>query len=176
MSWISRIVILLFITPTLADYQWQDQLSNTREDWQKYVRSPPSEIVRPVRVLGKYTRGNVTNPDGLLTGKGSTILTRSASAQNTTWALGTSPSDVAPAIVVDWGQNIAGFLSIDFGGSFNTTPGLPGIRLAFSETLQFLSDVSDFSRSNNVSYPSRCIAPLPTNRNREKQSLQEAIR
>ncbi len=174
MSWIPRIALLLFVSPTLADYQWQDQLSSTREDWQKYVRSPPREIVRPVRVLGNYTRGNVTNPDGLLTGKGSTVLTRSASAQNTTWALGADPSDVAPAIVVDWGQNIAGFLSIDFGRSYNTTPGLPGIRLAFSETLQFLSDVSDFSRSDNVSCASVCVARLT--KRREKQSLQEAIR
>ncbi|KAL5328119.1 hypothetical protein ACEPPN_005827 [Leptodophora sp. 'Broadleaf-Isolate-01'] len=146
-----RVFILLFITPTLAEYQWQDQL-NAREDWQKYVRSPPNEIVRPVRVLGKYTRGNVTNPEGLLTGKGSTTLTRDATAQNTTWAHA-SPSDIAPAIVVDFGQNIAGLLSIKFGGAYNTTPGLPGIRLAFSETLQFLSDLSDFSRSNNVSCP-----------------------
>ncbi|PVH79245.1 glycoside hydrolase family 78 protein [Cadophora sp. DSE1049] len=142
-----RIFILLFITPILADYAWQDQL-NAREDWQKYVRSPPTNIVRPVRVLGEYTRGNVTNPEGLLTGNGSTILTRNGTAQNTTWAFA-DPYDIAPAIVFDFGQNIAGLLSIKFGGAYNTTHGLPGIRLAFSETLQFLGDLSDFSRSNN---------------------------
>ena len=146
-----RISILLFITPILADYAWQDQL-NAREDWQKYIRSPPTNTVRPVRVLGEFTRGNVTNPEGLLTGKGSTILTRNGTAQDTTWAYA-DPYDIPPAIVVDFGQNIAGLLSINFGGAYNTTRGLPGIRLAFSETLQFLSDLSDFSRSNNVSCP-----------------------
>lgn len=146
-----RIFIILFISPVLADYSWQDRL-NAREDWQKYIRAPPTNIVRPVRVLGEYTRGNVTNPEGLLTGKGSTLLARNGTAQNTTWAFA-DPYDIPPAIVIDFGQNIAGLLSIKFGGAYNTTPGLPGIRLAFSETLQFLSDLSDFSRSNNVGYP-----------------------
>jgi hypothetical protein len=132
-------------------YQGQTQLSQLAneapDDWQKYVRSPPSRIVRPVRVIANYTQGNVTNPDGLLTGKGSTLLTRTAPASNAT---STAP-DAGPTIVVDFGQNIAGFLSISFGGSYNMTPGRPGIRLAFSETLEYLAQyTSDFSRSYNV--------------------------
>lgn len=141
--------MILLVAPTIA-YKWHDQLASTQDDWQKYVRSPAYKVVRPAHVLGDYTRGNVTNPNGLLTGMGATILSRNASNENTT-AAGTDPSDVAPAVVVDWGQNIVGFLSINFGESFNTTAGLPGIRLAFSETLQFLGDLSDFSRSDNVS-------------------------
>ncbi|CZT12311.1 related to alpha-L-rhamnosidase A [Rhynchosporium agropyri] len=137
LSW-TRVFTLLVISPTLADYHYQTQL-NRQDDWQKYIRSPPNELVRPVRVLGNYTRGNVTNPDGLVTGKELTLLTRRATAQ----------SDITPVIVVDFGQNIAGLLSINFGGAYSTSRGLPGIRLAFSETLQFLSNVSDFSRSNN---------------------------
>jgi hypothetical protein len=53
-----------------------------------------------------------------------------------------------PAVVVDFGQVVAGFLSITFAGASSNNP---GIRLAFSETIQYLTDVSDFSRSNNVS-------------------------
>lgn len=55
-------------------------------------------------------------------------------------------------IVVDFGQNVAGYLSIKFAGASNSTPGLPGIRLAFSETIQYgyLTNFSDFSRSDNV--------------------------
>lgn len=137
-----------FIRSARADpssYGWQDVLSSdAAPDWQKYVRSPPNQIVRPVAVLTNYTQGNVTNPDGLLTGKGATTFTR------TNVSAGTE-KDVPPTIVVDFGQNVVGVLSIKFDGaqSFNNTPGLPGIRLAFSETLQYLTNVSDFSRSYN---------------------------
>jgi hypothetical protein len=148
-SFIALIFTIDLTAAAPSPYQWQQRLGNTSpDDWKKYVRSPPSEIVHPARVLSQYTQGNVTNPDGLLTGKGSTILTRSAPQSNTTYAYAAGPPP--PTIVVDWGQNIAGFLSISFGGSYNSTPGLPGIRLAFSETLQYLTDTSDFSRSYNV--------------------------
>lgn len=140
--------IVLVFTPFIrADsYQWQDSLnSDAAPDWQKYVRSPANQIIRPVAVLTNYTQGNVTNPNGLLTGKGLTTFTRTNGSAGT-------EKDVPPTIVVDFGQNIVGVLSIKFAGahSFNSTPGLPGIRLAFSETLQFLTNVSDFSRSYNV--------------------------
>lgn len=155
----SFIILVLGIKPTVAAtaYQWQSPLGSTSPgDWQKYVRSPSNRVVRPARVIADYTQGNVTNPDGLLLpGKGLTILTRAAPATSSaTYAYGARPSDIPPTIVVDFGQNIAGILSINFGGAYNTTPGLPGIRLAFSETLEYLTDVSDFSRSYNVSLES----------------------
>lgn len=132
--------------PAPASYQLQQSISNSAApDWQKYVRASSSNIIRPSAILANYTQGNVTNPEGLLTGKGATTFTR------TTASAGTE-KDVPPTIVVDFGQNTVGVLSINFGGasSFNNTPGLPGIRLAFSETLEFLTNVSDFSRSYNV--------------------------
>ena len=154
---IRSFIILIFgvsLTAATTAYQWQSQLGNASpDDWQKYVRSPSNRIVHPARVIANYTQGNVTNPDGLLTGKGSTILTRAAPPpSNSTYAYGAQPSDIPPTIVVDFGQNIAGILSINFGGAYNSTPGLPGIRLAFSETLEYLTNVSDFSRSYNVSF------------------------
>jgi hypothetical protein len=129
--------------PAPASNANQIQLGSSGEDdWQKYVRSPSTQIIHPTSIVANYTQGNVTNPDGLLTGHGTTILTRSNSS-----------SASIPTIVVDFGQNIAGYLSIKFGGAYNSTPGLPGIRLAFSESIQYgyLTDVSDFSRSDNVS-------------------------
>lgn len=54
---------------------------------------------------------------------------------------------VTPTIVVDFGINVVGFPQISFGGASSNSP---GIRLAFSETLQYLSETSDFSRSDNV--------------------------
>jgi hypothetical protein len=132
--------------------QWKNEVASasTSDSWQQYVRSPPSREIQPVSVLSNYTQGNVTNPNGLLTPGGEpTILTRPAPTNTS----GSSP-DVTPVIVLDFGQNIAGYLSINFAGASNSTPGLPGIRLAFSETIAYgyLTNVSDFSRSDNVGY------------------------
>ena len=129
-----------------APYEGQTQLTpESPDDWQKYVRSPPNRIVHPTRIVANYTQGNITNPQGLLTGKGSTLFTRTQSSN-------TAFPDLAPTVVVDFGQNIAGYLSISFGGSYNSTPGRPGIRLAFSETLEYLTGTSDFSRGYNVRF------------------------
>ncbi|KFZ02232.1 hypothetical protein V500_00340 [Pseudogymnoascus sp. VKM F-4518 (FW-2643)] len=59
---------------------------------------------------------------------------------------GIVPGRVAPAVVLDFGKVVVGKLSINFAGASTNNP---GIRLAFSETTQYLSDLSDFSRSNN---------------------------
>lgn len=154
----SFLLLLYKIYPAAAQgsaSQWQSNLktwSSSSPSWQKYVRSPPTTTIRPSKVLSQYTVGNVKNPDGLVSGNGPTVLTRSPSAAANETAANHSIADVTPSIVVDWGQNIAGFVSITFAGASNSTPGLPGIRLAFSETLQYLTNVSDFSRSDNVSF------------------------
>lgn len=54
---------------------------------------------------------------------------------------------VTPIIVVDFGINVVGFPQISFGGASSNSP---GVRVAFSETLEYLTDISDFSRSDNV--------------------------
>ena len=140
-------------SPVAGLSQWQTPLSKPSSNWQKYVRSPKTQIIQPIAIVSNLTGGNVTNPDGLLKGgSGVTIFTRPDPA-NATWAVGQSPPDITPVIVVDFGQNVAGFLSINFAGASNSTPGLPGIRLAFSESIQYgyLTNYSDFSRSYNVS-------------------------
>src|SRR4051812_2119877 len=60
--------------------------------WHKYIRAPPSRLVSPVRILPEYTRGNVSNADKLVTGRGVTTLTRF------------SPDADIPTVVVDFGQ------------------------------------------------------------------------
>jgi hypothetical protein len=112
--------------------------NNQGESWYKYVGASPSRTIYPSRILTQYTRGNVTNAKALLHDTGLTILTRNNSSSR------------EPTIVIDFGQNTAGLLQIEFTGSTNFTRGRPGLRLAYSETLQFLSDRSDFSRSYNV--------------------------
>jgi hypothetical protein len=139
--------------PAPPAYQLQQLgfASSSPDEWQKYIRSPSTQIIHPVAIVANHTQGNVTNPDGLLTGHGKTILTGPAPRSD-----GSSAAESIPSIVVDFGQNIAGYISIKFGGAYNSTPGLPGIRLAFSESVQYgyLTEVSDFSRSDNVLCPS----------------------
>ncbi|KAJ5716831.1 hypothetical protein N7488_002477 [Penicillium malachiteum] len=55
-----------------------------------------------------------------------------------------------PSLVFDFGQNVVGILSINFAGSSNSSEGFPGLKLAFSETQQYLTNVSDFTRSDNM--------------------------
>lgn len=136
--------------PATPAYQLQSPLGfSSPDNWQKYIRSPSTQIIHPVSIISNYTQGNVTNPEGLLAGHGIITLTRPAPGSN-----GSSAAETMPTIVLDFGQNIVGYLSIKFGGAYNSTPGLPGIRLAFSESIQYgyLTDVSDFSRSDNASF------------------------
>ncbi|KAG0645590.1 hypothetical protein D0Z07_8650 [Hyphodiscus hymeniophilus] len=156
-SFIASLVMIMPViaTPTPASPAYQLQQlgsSSSSDDWQKYIRSPSAQIIYPQSIVVNGTLGNVTNADGLLTGHGKTILTRPAPEN------GSAADSSIPTIIVDFGQNIPGYLSIKFGGAYNSTPGLPGIRLAFSESIQYgyLTDVSDFSRSDNIavkSYP-----------------------
>jgi hypothetical protein len=57
-------------------------------------------------------------------------------------------ANVPPSVVVDFGKVVVGYLNIDFSGATNNKP---GVQLAFSETTEFLTSVSDFTRSDNVS-------------------------
>jgi Bacterial alpha-L-rhamnosidase 6 hairpin glycosidase domain/Bacterial alpha-L-rhamnosidase C-terminal domain/F5/8 type C domain len=51
-----------------------------------------------------------------------------------------------PNVVVDFGKVVAGYPRISFTG---TSTNHPGVRLAFSESTQYLSNRSDFTRSDN---------------------------
>ncbi|KAI0455752.1 Six-hairpin glycosidase-like protein [Xylaria acuta] len=128
--------------PSLVSALWPvafPTLAQGEPSWQQYVRSPPSNIVRPKTVLSNYTKGNVRDADGLITGAATTVLTRASS------------SDETPTLVVDFGQNVVGQLLLEFAGSANgTSQGFPGIRLAFSEALEYLTDRSDYTRSDRA--------------------------
>ncbi|KAI8635000.1 glycoside hydrolase family 78 protein [Xylariaceae sp. FL1651] len=106
--------------------------------WQQYVRAPNSTIVRPATILSDYTQGDITDAEGLVTGAATTVLNRAASSNQTT------------TLVIDFGQNVVGQLLLEFAGSTNGSQGNPGIRLAFSESLEYLTDRSDFTRSDNA--------------------------
>ncbi|EHK20537.1 glycoside hydrolase family 78 protein [Trichoderma virens Gv29-8] len=107
--------------------------------WHRFARSPVSKVVRPIGIVSDSTIGNVSNPNGLIDRRSPTVLSRS------------NEDDLLPTVVVDFGQNMVGILSIEFSGSQNTSIGLPGLRLAFSETMEYLTNRSDFTRSDNAS-------------------------
>lgn len=111
---------------------------DTDASWHRYVRSPVSNIVKPVGIVSDGTIGNVSRPNGLVDGRGPTILSRN------------DEGDLLPTVVVDFGQNVVGILSLEFSGSQNVSAGLPGLRLAFSETMEYLTNRSDFTRSDNA--------------------------
>ena len=105
----------------------------TGSSWEKYVVGPSDRYVLPVHIVS--THGNVTNADGLLPGGDDpTVLSRPLS------------SDEAPVIIVDFGLNTVGYLGLAFA---NASENIPGLRIAFSETLEFLTNRSDFTRSDN---------------------------
>ncbi|MDT4911195.1 MAG: hypothetical protein QOC66_323 [Pseudonocardiales bacterium] len=51
-----------------------------------------------------------------------------------------------PSVTVDFGKVVVGYPQVDFADASTNNP---GVRLAFSETTQYLTDTSDFSRSYN---------------------------
>ncbi|KAI1413545.1 glycoside hydrolase family 78 protein [Hypoxylon sp. FL1857] len=106
--------------------------------WHQYVRAPSSNVVKPKVILDSYTSGTITNPEGLVTGSGVTTFTREGNGAE------------IPTVVLDFGQNIVGLLEIDFASSTNASDGFPGLRLYFSESLEFLTNRSDFTRSDNA--------------------------
>jgi hypothetical protein len=62
---------------------------------------------------------------------------------NEVWP-GVVPDEPIASVTLDFGQVVVGYPKFDFAGSSGTRA---GIRLAFSESQQYLSDVSDYSRS-----------------------------
>jgi hypothetical protein len=62
---------------------------------------------------------------------------------NEVWP-GIVPDEPVPSVTLDFGQVVVGYPKFDFAGSSGVHP---GIRLAVSESQQYLRDVSDYSRS-----------------------------
>ncbi|WP_042405028.1 alpha-L-rhamnosidase-related protein [Streptacidiphilus carbonis] len=64
---------------------------------------------------------------------------------NEVWPGPVAADPPAPSITLDFGKVVVGYPRISFAGASGNSP---GVRLAFSETLQYLSDRSDFTRSD----------------------------
>lgn len=159
--------LLLSLFPCAAGSQHTS--SEATSSWQRYVRAPPSRLVRPKAILSQYTQGSVVNPEGLLTGTESpTLLLRSSDGSGNVSSSSSTAATIAPTLVIDFGQNVVGLPVIDFAGATNASSagggggdGLPGLRLTFSESLEFLGNRSDFTRSDHAEGVSKqVLSPL----------------
>jgi len=63
---------------------------------------------------------------------------------NEVWP-GLVPVEQPPSVTLDFGKVVAGYTKLDFAGASDNHP---GVRLAFSESTQYLTDRSDFTRSD----------------------------
>ena len=104
-----------------------------KPDWQRYVLAPPTRQVPPAAVLA--TSGDVANATAALTqGGGAARLTRRTTGDEA-------------VLDLDFGKVVAGRLEIGFAAASDPPP---GVRVAFSESRQYLGPRSDFSRSDYV--------------------------
>ncbi|WP_405834297.1 alpha-L-rhamnosidase C-terminal domain-containing protein [Streptomyces sp. NBC_01176] len=65
---------------------------------------------------------------------------------NEVWPAAVAPVEV-PSVTVDFGKVVVGYPRIRFASASTDSP---GVRVAFSETRQFLTDRSDFTRSDQA--------------------------
>ncbi|MFE4722795.1 alpha-L-rhamnosidase C-terminal domain-containing protein, partial [Streptomyces sp. NPDC056728] len=65
---------------------------------------------------------------------------------NEVWPEAVDPI-VAPSVTLDFGKVVVGYPKVTFASASGNNP---GVRLAFSETLQFLTDRSDFTRNDQA--------------------------
>ncbi|WP_392668334.1 alpha-L-rhamnosidase C-terminal domain-containing protein [Streptomyces sp. LN785] len=65
---------------------------------------------------------------------------------NEVWPEAVDPV-VAPSVTIDFGKVVVGYPKVDFASASDNHP---GVRLAFSETLQYLTERSDFTRSDQA--------------------------
>ncbi|MFB7993026.1 alpha-L-rhamnosidase C-terminal domain-containing protein [Streptomyces sp. NPDC056002] len=112
-------------------------------DWRKVATVTGNSVVqRAVRfdapVSTARVRITVTSAQDL----GQGVFTRI----NEVWPEAVDPV-VAPSVTIDFGKVVVGYPKIDFASASGNRP---GVRLAFSETLQFLTDRSDFTRNDQA--------------------------
>jgi hypothetical protein len=122
----------MLFTPLIFACVAAPALAIPQANWHQYVRAPSSTTVYPKKVLS--TQGNVTNAQALIQNHGVATLSRPKT------------SDTIPYIELDFGINIVGFPKISFAGASDN---LPGVRVSFSESTEYLSNASDFTRSDN---------------------------
>ncbi|MGW7610421.1 alpha-L-rhamnosidase-related protein [Streptomyces sp. NPDC054766] len=109
--------------------------------WQKVATVADNDVIqRAVPFAAKVSTTKVR-----VTGTGVQDTPRGAFTRvNEVWPEPVAPV-VAPSVTVDFGKVVVGYPRVRFTSASDNSP---GVRLAFSETQQFLTDRSDFTRSD----------------------------
>jgi hypothetical protein len=111
-------------------------------DWQPYVLAPSSHTVQPVSVLHAYTRGGgiTGNPNAVL-GHGGTVRLTSTG--------GTTDS---PLLIIDFGKEVAGQVSVQVTGS---SAARPVLHACFSESQEEMA-LSPTQNDGEAAYAPGC--------------------
>jgi hypothetical protein len=111
-------------------------------DWQPYVLAPSGHTVRPARVLAAYPRsGSITGNTSAVLGRGGTVRLTSTG--------GTSSS---PLLIIDFGKEVAGNVSVQVTGASATRPTL---HACFSESREEMA-LSPTQNSGESAYAPGC--------------------
>ena len=121
---------------TAASYQPQ------QGDWQPYVLAPSSHTVKPASVLAAYPRS------GTITGKPTAVLGRGGTVRLTATG-GTASS---PLLIIDFGKEVAGNVSVQVTGASATRPTL---HACFSESKEEMA-LSPTQNSGEAAYAPGC--------------------
>ncbi|MFG3363890.1 alpha-L-rhamnosidase C-terminal domain-containing protein [Streptomyces sp. NPDC048156] len=112
-------------------------------DWRKVAAvTGNSAVQRAVRFDGPVSTARVRITVASAQDLGQGVFTRI----NEVWPEAVDPV-VAPSVTLDFGKVVVGYPKVDFAWASDNHP---GVRLAFSETLQFLTDRSDFTRNDQA--------------------------
>jgi len=111
-------------------------------DWQPYVLAPSGHTVRPTRVLAAYPRGgSITGSSGAVLGHGGTVRLTSTG--------GTASS---PLLIIDFGKEVAGRVSVHVTGASGTRPAL---HACFSESREEMA-LSPAQNGGEAKYAPGC--------------------
>ena len=119
-SWAVLLGLLGFAAPATAQPLWPQD-----PNWARYVESPPSRDIRPVRVVS--VSGDVTDPQGL--------VTRAGNGTTLTYPQGGRP----PVIELDYGQEVSGLPWFTVASTGAPTE----LQAAYSEQLRNLTPTGD---------------------------------
>ncbi len=139
-------LVIFFLIFTFTNLSGANPLRASDGDWQSYLLAPSERDLFPVAVIRAEADGGIIeNPSALLTtGQQSLHFVRKPGSN--------------PFIIVDFGKNLMGHLrartaNVIPGGRTGTANVYPAqARLAFSESLAFLTPQSDFSWQENHTY------------------------
>lgn len=121
LMWILFICLAVAACSPVAETQ---SVMPGKNEWLKYVLTPKQRDLKPVSIISSDARDGVLETRDFISGQGSLILRKTETSSD-------------PRIILDFGLEVGGFLSVDFASAGANT------LFAFSETLSGMGDWGD---------------------------------